>query len=102
MKKALDKGLDEEKIKEISKIKNEPKWMLDFRLDSYNKCKEFKMPSFGPQIKIDLDDIVYYKSTNDKIENSWDKVDKDVSDTFDKIGLQKAEKEYLGGVGAQL
>lgn len=102
MKKTISKGLDKDKIIEISSIKKEPKWMLDFRLDSYNKFKDSKAPCFGPEIKLDLDDITYYKRTNDKVENSWDNIDKDINNTFEEIGIQKAEKNYLAGVGVQL
>ena len=52
-------GLDEEKIKEISKIKKEPKWMTDFRLKSYKAFKEIPNPNFGPELKIDFDKMQY-------------------------------------------
>ena len=57
MYKKLNKGLDEEKIKEISKIKNEPSWMLEYRLDSYKKFINAKDINFGPEININFDDI---------------------------------------------
>lgn len=95
------KGLNEEKIKMISELKNEPKWMLDYRLDSYKKFKNSKDPSFGPQIKLNLNDIRYYKSINKELTNDWNRVDGSIRKTFSDIGLQKAEEEYLAGVHVQ-
>ena len=94
-------GLDEEKIKEISKIKKEPKWMTDFRLKSYKAFKEISNPNFGPELKIDFDKINYYKKVTDKVENNWNKVSCPIKNTFDELGLIQAEKKYLDGIGAQ-
>ncbi|MDD2392344.1 MAG: Fe-S cluster assembly protein SufB [Bacilli bacterium] len=94
-------GLDSKKVREISKIKNEPKWMLDFRLNALKHFDETSNPSFGPEINIDFDEITYYKRITDSIADNWDNVASDVKDTFDKIGLIDAEKKYLAGVGAQ-
>ncbi len=94
-------GLDEEKIKEISKSKKEPKWMTDFRLKSYKAFKEIPNPNFGPELKIDFDKINYYKKVTDKVENNWDNVSCPIKNTFEEIGLINAEKKYLNGVGAQ-
>lgn len=96
------KGLDEEKVREISRLKGEPDWMCDFRLKAYQKFKEIPQPSFGPELKIDFDNITYYKTrASQKVEKSWEDVPKDVRDTFDKLGLPDAEKKYLAGIGAQ-
>ncbi len=95
------KSLDSKKIKEISNIKNEPKWMLDFRLKSLKYFDQASNPSFGPEINIDFDQITYYKRISDGIADDWNNVVSDVKDTFDKIGLIDAEKKYLAGVGAQ-
>ncbi len=94
-------GLDENKIIEISKQKHEPKWMTDFRLNSYKAFKETPNPNFGPELKIDFDKINYYKKVTDKVETNWDNVACQVKETFDKVGLIDAEKKYLNGVGAQ-
>ena len=98
----FDKGLNEDKIKMISKIKKEPEFMLKYRLDSYNKYINSKSPSFGPELNIDLDDVTYYKSVNEKVTDDWKNVDENVRKTFEDIGIQKAEKEYLAGVHVQL
>ena len=97
----MEKGLSKEKVIEISKIKNEPEWMTDFRVKSYEKFQELDNPMFGPQIDINFDDITYYKKTTDKISNKWEEIPEDIKDVFDKIGLPEAEKKYLSGLGAQ-
>ena len=94
-------GLDENKIKEISKLKKEPKWMTDFRLKAYKAFREIPNPTFGPELKIDFDKINYYKRVTDKVEDNWDKVSCPIKDTFEEVGLIDAEKKYLNGVGAQ-
>lgn len=95
------KGLDKEKILEISKIKNEPDWMSDFRINSYLEFEKQQLPSFGPDININFDDITYYRKVKSKIQNSWNEVDSDIKNTFDDIGLIDQEKEYLDGLGVQ-
>ena len=97
----LKKGLNEEVVKDISRIKGEPVWMREFRLKSYECFKEMPMPSFGPKLDINFDNITYYKRISDKSFNNWESVRCDVKNTFDDIGLIDAEKKYLGGVGAQ-
>lgn len=96
------KGIDEEKIVEISRLKDEPEWMCNFRLKAYQKFLESPQPSFGPELKIDFDAITYYKTrASSKVEKSWDDVPDNVRETFDKLGLPEAEKKYLAGIGAQ-
>lgn len=99
MKKTL--GLDEDKIIEISNIKKEPKWMTDFRLNSYKAFIETPNPNFGPELKINFDLINYYKRVSKKTEKNWDKVDCNIKNTFEELGLIDAEKKYLDGIGAQ-
>ena len=95
------KGISKKIVESISKSKKEPKWMRDFRVNSYLKFEDMANPIFGPELNIDFDDITYYKKVTDKVEKSWDDVPKDVKDTFDKLGIPDAEKKYLAGVGAQ-
>lgn len=95
------KGISKKIVESISKSKGEPKWMREFRVNSYLKFEEMLNPIFGPFLDIDFNDITYYKKVGDKVENSWDDVPKDVRDTFDKLGIPEAEKKYLAGVGAQ-
>ncbi len=94
-------GLDEEKIKLISKAKNETEDILDFRLKCYNKFKNQDMPSFGPEIDIDFDKIVYYKTSDEKsIKNNWDDINKDVKNEFCTLEVIDSEKN-LDGMGVQ-
>ena len=95
------KGISKSKVLEISKIKKEPKWMTEFRINSYKKFEELYNPSFGPELKINFDEITYYKKVGEN-QNDWDKVPKEVKDTFNKLGIIEAEQKYLAGVGAQI
>ena len=96
-----EKGISKNKVIEISKFKNEPKWMRDFRVNSYNTFSELSNPSFGPELNVDFDDITYYKKVGEN-SRSWEDVPKDIKDTFNKLGLIEAEQKYLAGVGAQV
>ena len=97
------KGLSEDVIRTISKEKNEPSWMLDFRLDSYKKFLEIDMPSWGPDLKseVDFDAYTYYIKPSERTENSWDDVPEEIKETFNKLGIPEAEAKYLNGVSTQ-
>ena len=97
------KGLTPEIVKTISKMKNEPQWMLDLRLSSLELFLEKENPSWGSDLleTIDFDNIHYYVRATDKDEKDWDDVPEYIRDTFDKLGIPEAEKKYLAGVGAQ-
>lgn len=98
----LPKGLNEKTVEAISHYKNEPKWMRQFRLKALDVFLKKSMPSWGPKLSgINFDEIFYFISSADKKFNSWDKVPKDIKDTYDKIGIPEAEKKFLAGVGAQ-
>lgn len=97
----LDKGLNKEKVIEISKIKSEPDFMREFRIKSYKEFEKKPLPSFGPNINIDFDNITYYKKVDNKIHNNWDDIDNNIRDTFDDIGLIEQENTYLDGLGVQ-
>ena len=97
------KGINKDKVLEISKLKNEPKWMADFRQKAYECFADFEQPNFGPEINLDFDSITYYKTrATDSIKESWNDVPCNVRKTFDDLGLPEAEKKYLCGMGAQL
>ncbi len=96
------KGLTRETVIEISKLKNEPQWMLDFRLRSYDVFMKKPMPNWGPDLSsIDFQNIYYYAKASEKSEKNWDDVPENVKKTFDKLGIPEAEKKFLAGVGAQ-
>ena len=93
--------LTEQVVKEISSIKQEPKWMTDFRVNSYKSFVQHKEPNFGPKLNIDYDSITYYKKREQELTNNWNNVNCKVRDLFDDLGVIKAEKNYLDGIGAQ-
>jgi Fe-S cluster assembly protein SufB len=96
------KGLSEETIKEISKRKNEPKWMLEFRLKAYKIFTEKQIPKWSEDLsKIGLKNLYYYIQPQEGTKENWKDVRKEIKYTFDKLGVLQAEKEFLGGSGAQ-
>lgn len=95
-------GLDESIVREISARKNEPKWMLDFRLKCLKIYNEMPMPGFGPDLSgLDMAHISSYVRASDAMVSSWDEVPSDIRKVFDELGIPEAEKESLAGVGAQ-
>jgi Fe-S cluster assembly protein SufB len=96
------RGLSRGTVEEISRIKNEPQWMLDFRLRSYDIFMKKPMPVWGGDLsKINFQNIFYYTRASEKQSKSWDDVPDSVRKTFDKLGIPEAEKKFLAGVGAQ-
>ncbi len=96
------KGLSEAVVREISRQKDEPAWMLDFRLESLRQFERKPMPTWGADLsRIDFDDIHYYIRPQDRQARSWDDVPDDIKSTFDKLGIPQAERKFLAGVGAQ-
>ena len=96
------KGFSKDTVIEISKMKNEPQWMLDFRLRSYEIFMQKPMPTWGGDLStIDFQNIYYYAKASEKVAKNWDDVPDNVKKTFDKLGIPEAEKKFLAGVGAQ-
>jgi Fe-S cluster assembly protein SufB len=96
------KGLDEDVVRAISTRKNEPEWMLNYRLKAYETFFKKDFPNWGADIgDIDFNEIYYYAKPVDKQQRSWDDVPDDIKETFDRIGIPEAEKKFLAGVGAQ-
>ncbi len=96
------KGLSEEIIRQISEIKKEPEWMLDFRLHAYKTFLEKPVPTWGGDLsKINYDDIYYYLKPVEKEGKRWEDVPSEIKETFDRIGVPQAEREHLAGVKAQ-
>ncbi|MDR3215577.1 MAG: Fe-S cluster assembly protein SufB [Bacilli bacterium] len=96
------KGINEDVIKEISKQKNEPEWMLAFRLKAYQHFINTKMPEWGADLSsLNFDDFTYFIKSTKKQTSNWDNVDTTIKDTFNKLGLLDAEKEHLGGISTQ-
>lgn len=97
-------GLSPEVIKEISKIKNEPKWMTDFRLHAYDIYRKMPDPDWAhPEIfeRIDFESLYYYARVSDKQYSDWDDVPEEIKKTFDRLGVPEAERKFLAGVSAQ-
>jgi len=96
------KGLSKDTVIDISKLKDEPQWMLDFRLRSFEIFMKKPMPTWGGDLKsIDFQNIYYYMRATEKVEKNWDDVPENVKNTFEKLGIPEAEKKFLAGVGAQ-
>lgn len=96
------KGLSRGTVEEISKLKDEPDWMRDFRLRSYEVFLSKPMPNWGGDLsKIDFQNIYYYAKAAEKQGKSWDDVPESVRNTFEKLGIPEAERKFLAGVGAQ-
>ena len=97
-----ENGLTPEIIKSISKEKNEPQWMTDFRLKSLEIYNGIEVPPWGPDLSgLDIDNIVTYVKPDTDMKSNWDQVPEDIKKTFDLLGIPEAEKESLAGVGAQ-
>ena len=97
-------GLSEEVVRQISALKDEPEWMLEFRLKALEIYKSKPMPTWGGDLSdLDrvLDEIYYYVRPQDKMEHSWDDVPDNIKTTFERLGIPEAEQKILAGVGAQ-
>jgi Fe-S cluster assembly protein SufB len=96
------KGLNEDIIREMSWLKGEPDWMLDFRLKSYSRFEKRPMPTWGGDMsEIYLDDIYYYIKPTQGTVDDWDDVPESIKNTYEKLGIPEAERKYLAGVTAQ-
>ncbi len=96
------KGLDQEIVQQISAMKGEPGWMLEFRLKALEHFQKRPMPTWGADIsRLDLDNIYYYVKPTEEESRSWDDVPETIKNTFDKLGIPEAERKFLAGVGAQ-
>lgn len=95
-------GLTPEIVEKISKEKNDPAWMQQFRLEALQIYNSLKVPNWGPDIDdLDMDNIVTYVRPKSKMSAKWSEVPKDIKDTFERLGIPQAEQKSLAGVGAQ-
>ena len=96
------RGLDRRVVEQISSMKGEPRWMLDFRLKALEHFEKRPMPNWGADISgLDFDNIYYYVKPTEAEGKSWDEVPETIKNTFDKLGIPEAERKFLAGVGAQ-
>ena len=97
-------GLDESIVREISKHKDEPDWMLQFRLKALKVYEAKPMPTWGgdlSDLEATLDEIYFYVKPQDQTERSWEDVPDNIKTTFERLGIPEAEQKALAGVGAQ-
>ena len=95
-------GLTPELVSQISKEKNDPTWMQNFRLQALQIYNQMEVPPWGPSIEgLDMDDIVTYVRPNTNMKTKWSDVPEEIKDTFEKLGIPQAERKSLAGVGAQ-
>ncbi len=98
----IEKGLNEDIVKEISKQKNEPSWMLEIRLKALQIYNKLSLPVWGPDLsELDMNNIATYVKPNTDIKSNWKDVPQNIKQTFEKLGIPQAEHKYLAGVGAQ-
>jgi Fe-S cluster assembly protein SufB len=96
------KGLDEGVVRQISQMKEEPEWMLKFRLKALEHFQARPVPTWGPDLStLDLDDIYYYVKPIEEEGKTWDDIPESIKDTFERLGIPEAEQKFLAGVGAQ-
>ncbi|MCR5715480.1 MAG: Fe-S cluster assembly protein SufB [Lachnospiraceae bacterium] len=96
-------GLTREIVEQISKEKNDPQWMHDFRLECLDIYNQSRVPDWGPSIEgLDMNNIAtYVRKNNTKMSANWEDVPEEIKDTFEKLGIPEAERKSLAGVGAQ-
>ena len=98
----MESGLTPEIVEKLSKEKDDPVWMQQFRLESLQIYNEMKIPNWGPSIEgLDMDHIATYVRPNTKMRNDWKDVPEDIKETFERLGIPQAERKSLAGVGAQ-
>ncbi len=98
----IEEGLTKQIVEKLSKEKNDPDWMREFRLKSLDIYNELEVPEWGPSIEgLNMDEIVTYVRPNTKMSAKWSEVPDDIKNTFDRLGIPEAERQSLAGVGAQ-
>ena len=97
------RGLSSDVVADISALKSEPQWMLDFRLKALGMFDKKPMPRWGSDLSgIDFDNIKYFVRSSEKQAATWDDLPADIKNTYDKLGIPEAEKARLvSGVAAQ-
>lgn len=98
----LEQGLTAQIVSQISDEKNDPVWMREFRQRSLAIYQKMPLPDWGPSLQgLDIDHIATYVRPNTKMQNDWKNVPQDIKNTFERLGIPKAERKSLAGVGAQ-
>ncbi|NCX99851.1 MAG: Fe-S cluster assembly protein SufB, partial [Planctomycetia bacterium] len=94
------KGIDAGIVAQISEMKQEPAWMRDFRLKSFEIFESKPMPAWGGRLGIDFQDIYYYLKPTEQQGKTWEEVPDAIKQTFDRLGIPEAERKFLAGVKA--
>lgn len=95
-------GHSEDVVREISSLKNEPSWMTELRVLAYKQFLELPMPNFGPDLsEIDFDSLCYYVRPTNSLVSRWEEVPERIRNTFNKLGINQKEQEWLGGMATQ-
>ena len=98
----VESGLTPEIVRDISGKKGEPEWMLRLRLEALDLFSSLPMPTWGPSLhELDMDQIIMYVRPDTELRENWEEVPEDIKNAFDRLGIPKAEREVLAGVGAQ-
>src|SRR4030042_1897619 len=96
------RGLSKKVVEQISSMKGEPQWMLDYRLKACDHFQKRPIPTWGGDLSnLDLDNIFYYVKPAQQSTNNWDDVPNTIKETFNRLGIPEAEQKFLAGVGAQ-
>ncbi|WP_099204045.1 Fe-S cluster assembly protein SufB [Scatolibacter rhodanostii] len=98
----VQNGLTREIVEEISRTKNDPEWMREFRLKALEIYNGLDVPTWGPDLSgLNMEDITTYIRPKTDMQMDWDDVPDYIKNTFDRLGIPEAEKSSLAGVGAQ-
>jgi len=99
---SIPKGISEDVVRQISVYKKEPEWMTDIRVNAYREFAARPNPTWGPDLSfIDFNEFFYFIKASERSETSWDDVPAEIKETFDKLGIPEAERQYLAGVSTQ-
>jgi len=94
--------LGERLVRNISALKKEPEWMLEYRIKAINAFFKLKLPDWMPDISdLNYEDITYYAKPKAEKTKSWEKIPSSIKETFEKLGIPEAERKVLAGVTAQ-
>ncbi|MFA6675633.1 MAG: Fe-S cluster assembly protein SufB [Bacilli bacterium] len=95
-------GLTEDTVREISSLKDEPEWMLEFRLKAFNAFQAMPLPKFGVDLTfLDFSSYTYFTRISKQDAQNWNDVPETIKNTFTKLGIPEAEQKFLAGVSTQ-
>jgi Fe-S cluster assembly protein SufB len=97
------KGIGEDIVREISAVKGEPQWMLDFRLKALDTFAKMPMPTWGVDLgTLDFEEFYYYMRPVKTKARTWEEVPEGIKETFERLGIPEAERKFLAGVETQM